>query len=242
MATSNPWDQNWQNLTSLGEGGQGRTYKAIAKRDSTKTCVIKSLKNYPKPQARGRFVREASNLVTVYEAGGRVPKLLETNANIQALPDLRLPLYLAMEFIEGETLRQRVDRCRPLQLQVAIEIALDVCRTLHTAHGAGILHRDLKPENVIVKPGDDGPLAYLLDYGLSFNDETDDGLEITEANESFHNKFLLLPEHMFGRDQRDRRSDLTSVAGLLFYMLTQILPGPLRDEHGKMPNECARLI
>jgi serine/threonine protein kinase len=71
--------------------------------------------------------------------------------------------FIVSEFVEGETLRQRI-KSGPLELETALEIAVQVASALEAAHRAGIVHRDIKPENVMLRP--DG-LVKVLDFGLA---------------------------------------------------------------------------
>jgi eukaryotic-like serine/threonine-protein kinase len=101
-----------------------------------------------------RFVREAKsasalnhpNIITIYEIG-------ETDHTH----------FIATEYIEGETLRERL-KGSPLKLKSALEIAAQVASALDVAHRTGIVHRDIKPENVMIRP--DG-LVKVLDFGIA---------------------------------------------------------------------------
>jgi serine/threonine protein kinase len=126
----------------IGAGGMGAVYKAY---DTNLHRVI-ALKLLPPEylthaDRRRRFLQEARaasalnhpHILTVYEVGEHDGKP-----------------YIAMEFIEGETLRQKI-RERGLQLKEAIEIALQIAEGLNRAHEFGIVHRDLKPENLMIR-------------------------------------------------------------------------------------------
>jgi serine/threonine protein kinase len=182
------------------------------------------------------MTREVVNLASVHQAGGRVPQIIDHNATTEIVANTDVPLYLVMDFIEGETLRQLVERRGPMPLPDALAIVKDICTTIRIAHGEGVLHRDLKPENVVVQLDGDSSRTFILDYGLSFNDQADNAEDLTRVDEGFANKFLFLPDS-FGQDQRDRRSDLTAIAALLFYALTGQVPGALLDAQGRMPHQ-----
>ena len=237
MASDQPWAEKWTKLTPLGKGGQGSAFRAESKSEPAQIGALKLLKNNGSAQARRRMAREVVNLATVHQAGGRVPRVLDHNASPENVGIAKVPLYLVMELVEGDTLRQLVASRGPLTLAEAVSIALDLCRTIAVAHGESVLHRDLKPENVVVKSSDEFAIATILDYGLSFNDQTDGDDDLTRIDEGFGNKFLILPEHSFGQDQRDPRSDLTAVAAIVYYCLTGLIPALLRDAQGKMPHQ-----
>jgi eukaryotic-like serine/threonine-protein kinase len=139
----------------LGEGGMGEVYLA----EDTKLDRKVALKILPDVFAgekvqMSRFVREAKsvsalnhpNILTIYEIG-------EDDGRH----------YMATEFIDGETLRRRME-LGPLSMGESIEIARQVGAALKAAHQAGIIHRDIKPENVMVRA--DG-LVKVLDFGLA---------------------------------------------------------------------------
>ena len=106
------------------------------------------------PERLKRFQQEARavvglnhpNIVTVYEIG-------EDHSTH----------YIASELIEGETLRQRLER-GPIKFSEAIDIAIQVTSALHAAHEAGIVHRDIKPENIMLRPD---RYVKVLDFGIA---------------------------------------------------------------------------
>src|SRR3989442_11512152 len=137
----------------LGAGGMGEVYLAYD-HDLERDVAIKVLRDgatESRDRVR-RFMQEAKaasglhhpNVAHVYEIGTH--------------DDLR---FIAMEVVEGETLRDRIAR-GPLSIDDAISIAVQIAGALGAAHKAGIVHRDIKPENVIIGP--DG-FAKVLDFG-----------------------------------------------------------------------------
>ena len=142
-------------LSQLGAGGMGEVYLA---RDTGLDRKV-ALKILPEnvasnPQRMQRFVLEAKaasalnhpNILTIHEVG------TEPGSH-----------FIAIEFIEGETLRRRMVHS-PLTLSEAIDVALQVASALSTAHAAGIIHRDIKPENIMLRQ--DG-IVKVLDFGLA---------------------------------------------------------------------------
>ena len=142
-------------LEPIGAGGMGAVYKAYDKK-LQRVVALKVLPNeYVSQQdRRRRFFQEARaasalnhpHILTVYEVG----------------EDEGKP-YIAMEYIEGETLRHKI-RARSLQVKQTLEIAIQIADGLAKAHDAGIIHRDLKPENLMISR--DG-YAKILDFGLA---------------------------------------------------------------------------
>jgi eukaryotic-like serine/threonine-protein kinase len=139
----------------LGAGGMGEVYLAEDTLLARKVALKLLPTQFTSDGARiRRFQQEARaasslnhpNIVIVHEIG-------EVNGSH----------FIATEFIEGETLRDRLKRS-PLKVSEALDVAAQVAAALVAAHGAGIVHRDIKPENVMVRP--DG-LVKVLDFGLA---------------------------------------------------------------------------
>lgn len=129
-------------------------------------------------------------------------------------------LFLAMELLEGELLTARNER-GGVRLSEAIDLIVQVLRSLAEAHHQGIVHRDLKPDNIFLAriPGHSEPIVKVLDFGIAKafrNDERLDQLE-TQAGTVFGTPRYMSPEQAQGKPP-DPRSDLYSV-GVLFYQL-----------------------
>ena len=104
---------------------------------------------------------------------------------------------------------------------------------MKSAHQNDVIHRDLKPVNIIVRNAATDDLV-IIDYGLSFNHKADDGT-VTRDGETFRNEFIALPEtNTEGVDNRDKRSDIAVLCGLLYYCLTGRHVGQLQDGQGKL--------
>ena len=175
--------------------------------------------------------REVASLEVLASAGGSVPRVFDHNT--QQYEDPTVELYVAMEYIPGQTIRKSVDKKGPFPVPVASQITLKLCETIEVAHTYPILHRDLKPENVILRNADPSDVV-IVDYGLSFNSEDPD---ITITDETFRNRFLDLPEtNTPGGNRRDHRSDVTAVCGILYYLLTGHVPGQLQGAEGLPPH------
>src|SRR5678809_1177098 len=146
---------HYQVIEPIGAGGMGAVYKAF----DNKLQRIVALKVLPleyvsQQDRRRRFFQEARaasalthpHILTVYEVG-------EDNGKP----------YIAMEYVEGETLRQKI-KSRSLDLTATLDISIQIAEGLGKAHEVGIIHRDLKPENLMIRR--DG-YAKILDFGLA---------------------------------------------------------------------------
>jgi len=227
-----PWQKNWEKKKALGSGGQGITFLVTRKSDKT-SGVLKLLKYGDNEQARGRMAQEARNLQVLNKADCKVPAVLETNAD--QFENSNVQLFMIMEYIEGQTLADAIDKGGRLSLQAAASIAFDLSGTVQMALEYDVIHRDLKPENIIVRAIEPADLV-VVDYGLSFRPEDD--LGGTQSRETLDNDFLSLPERrVHGGDRRDARSEFTYICAILYYCITKHRPVDLVDGSGRLPHQ-----
>jgi len=132
-------------------------------------------------------------------------------------------LYYVMPYIEGESLRQRLDREGKLPVDEAVEIARHVASALTYAHATGVVHRDIKPENVMLHQGE----AVVTDFGIA-KAVTSAGSEksLTQTGSSVGTPAYMSPEQAAGTAELDGRSDVYSLACMLYEMLAGQLPFP----------------
>jgi serine/threonine-protein kinase len=124
-------------------------------------------------------------------------------------------LYFVMDWIEGPTLRQHVDRVRRASLSDVHRIARDLLDALGYAHNLGIVHRDVKPENVVLAPNG----AVLLDFGIAKALADSGGARLTRSGFTVGTSAYMSPEQVAGAQDIDHRSDLYSLACVLFEAL-----------------------
>lgn len=136
-------------------------------------------------------------------------------------------VYLAMAFIDGPSLREVLRRDRRLSLADTLRVACDLLDALEHAHQVGIVHRDVKPENVIISPGRG---AVLLDFGIARAVVTSVSNEITRAGLTVGSSSYMSPEQINADRKIDGRSDLYSLACVLFECLTGKPPFVWRKE------------
>jgi TolB-like protein len=136
-------------------------------------------------------------------------------------------LYYVMDFLEGETLRQRLQREPRLPTPVAISIASQIADAVDAAAGAGVVHRDLKPENIILEGPPDSPRALLTDFGIARL--VDGGEGPTGPNAVMGTPAYMSPEQAAG-EEIDSRSDLYALGIVTYEMLAGEPPfsGPPR--------------
>jgi hypothetical protein len=202
-------------LKQLGAGGMGRVYLAEHVKMGRR-CAVKVL--HPAMagdvEAIGRFNREAANASRI------------DHPNVAAIYDFgETPnglLYLAMQYIEGETLTQMVKSQGALPPLRASEITRQAAEGLHAAHLLGIVHRDLKPDNIMISSGDGSDVVKVVDFGIA-KSSGEKARGVTRTGVVVGTVEYMSPEQIAG-DELDGRSDLYSLALVAFNMLTGDLP------------------
>jgi len=197
-------------IEQLGKGGQAFAYKAEDLR-LNRLVVIKALlpELAATEVARKRFQREARlasaldhpNIATIYDVG-------ETDGTC----------YIVMQFVEGRTLREIIAG-NPLEIPVALSIAIQVGDALAAAHSRGIIHRDIKPTNIVVS---ESGQVKVLDFGLAkmLNDDDSFATEqtMTEFGVPYGTMGYGSPEQATG-EKVDHRTDVFSLGVILYEML-----------------------
>ena len=124
-------------------------------------------------------------------------------------------LYYVMPFVEGESLRQRLDREKQLPIEDALKIAREVGDALSFAHSHDVIHRDIKPENILFEGGH----AVVSDFGIARAVTVAGGERLTETGTAIGTPKYMSPEQAAGSKELDGRSDLYSLGCVLYEML-----------------------
>jgi len=124
-------------------------------------------------------------------------------------------LYYVMPYVEGETLRGRLDREKQLGVEQAVEMTRKLASALEHAHRQGVIHRDIKPENILLRDGD----PVIADFGIALAVSHAGGNRLTETGLSLGTPFYMSPEQAMGDRELDARSDVYSLAAVLYEML-----------------------
>jgi tRNA A-37 threonylcarbamoyl transferase component Bud32 len=193
----------------LGSGGMSTVYLA---RDQTldRSVAVKVMHREmsEQPEQLERFRQEAR----------AVAKLSHPNvvSVIDAGEDGGYP-YIVFEYVEGETLKQRISRIGALDTQEAIAYAIEVARGLTVAHARKMVHRDIKPQNILI---DHEGRAKLTDFGISRQLEQDG---MTATGRVLGTTDYVAPEQAMGKGS-DQRSDIYSLGVVLYEMLVGQVP------------------
>jgi serine/threonine-protein kinase len=186
----------------LGRGGMAIVYLAHDLRHD-RTVAIKLLQpEITSSLTAERFLREIR--ITARLQHPNVLGLFDSGAEAGFC-------YYVMPYVEGETLRERLERQGPLPIAEAIGVAADLCEALAYAHSRGVIHRDIKPENVLFSAGQ----AMLADFGLA-RAISEGQRSITVAGMSLGTPPYMSPEQAQGLEQIDHRSDIYALGCVLF--------------------------
>ncbi len=124
-------------------------------------------------------------------------------------------LFYVMPFIDGETLRDKLDRETQLGVDEAVRITTDVADALHYAHSQGVIHRDIKPENILLANG----RPMVADFGIALALSAAAGGRMTETGLSLGTPHYMSPEQATAEKEITARSDVYSLASVLYEML-----------------------
>ena len=208
-------DGRWRIEEKIGEGGMGEVYRG-RQVSIDRVVAIKMLRSTlaTSEEYVARFVREANiattvshpNLITIFDFGHTERDQV---------------LYLAMEYLEGIPLSDRLNH-GPLPLLDTLTVGVQIFDALTAAHGENIVHRDLKPENIFLVDVPEGVFVKVLDFGIAKDLGATD--RVTRTGQLFGTPEYMSPEQCEGGFEIDQRSDLYAVGCLLYELLTGRVP------------------
>jgi eukaryotic-like serine/threonine-protein kinase len=190
----------------LGRGGMATVYLAEDLKHHRKVAIKVLKPELAALLGPGRFLREIT--LTAQLDHPHILPLLDSG-------DADGFLYYVMPYVEGETLRDRLNREKQLPLEDALQIAREVADALGYAHSQGILHRDIKPENILLAGGH----ARVADFGIGLAVTAAGGASLTETGIAVGTPTYMSPEQAGGDRMLDARSDLYSLGCVVYEML-----------------------
>jgi serine/threonine protein kinase len=245
---------NYEVVSQLGLGGMGVVYLAkhtVLERPAAIKVLRADMSHHH--DMVSRFFNEARAATAI-----RHPGIVEVY-DFGYLPDG--DAYFIMEYLDGDTLAERVARLGPLPVGYALVVARQIASALQAAHAAQIIHRDLKPENVVVVTGDaqvGGDRVKLLDFGIAKLASPD--ASQTRTGEVIGTPTYMSPEQCRGAGKVDARADLYSLGCVLYALVCgrppfdaegagdmiahhlYFPPDPPRKHEPSLPAEVERLI
>jgi serine/threonine-protein kinase len=202
----------------LGRGGMGlvaaATHVAL-----DQPVAIKFLKQelVGDEATRARFAREARACVRIRSE--HVCRVLDVGEMADGVP------YMVMERLEGLDLSQVLKAEGPFEISRAIDCVLQACEGLYEAHRLGIVHRDLKPGNLFLSHSATGqPLVKVLDFGIARTVDAQEGETLTATGSILGSPHYMSPEQIVSPKSVDERSDVWSLAIILYRLLANALP------------------
>jgi serine/threonine-protein kinase len=206
------FDRRYRIIRKLGSGGMANVYLAEDEELGRRVAIkILNDRHASDDQFVERFRREAKNA-----AGLSHPNIV----SIYDRGEAEGTYYIAMEYLEGRSLKERIVADGPLPIRDAVEVTRQILRAIGFAHRRGIVHRDIKPHNVLlVQDGPGDERFKVTDFGISRTTAS----QMTEAGSIVGTAQYLSPEQARGAPV-DQRSDVYSVGIVLYELLTGKLP------------------
>ncbi|MEP7325992.1 MAG: protein kinase [Gemmatimonadota bacterium] len=193
-------------MRELGQGGMATVYLAEDLKHRRQVAIKVLKPELAAAIGAERFLREIETTASL-----RHPNILPLYDSGEA-DGL---LYYIMPFVEGESLRDRLDREKQLPLDDALQIAREVGDALGYAHSRGVVHRDIKPENILLESGH----AQVADFGIAKAISAASGGTLTQTGVGIGTPQYMSPEQATASQDIDGRSDLYSLGCVLYEML-----------------------
>jgi non-specific serine/threonine protein kinase len=195
-------------LEKLGEGGMGVVYKAQDVQ-LQRPVALKFLPPHiaDSSEEKARFIQEAQSASALNHPN------VTTIHGIEESPE---GLFIAMEYVEGKTLKQIVEE-ETLSVKKVLDIGIQVCEGLAMAHEKGIVHRDIKSDNIMLTPRGQ---VKIMDFGLA---KLKGASKLTQTGSTLGTLAYMSPEQAQG-EEVDQRSDIFSFGVVLYELLTGKLP------------------
>jgi len=196
----------------LGAGGMATVYLAHDLKHNRKVALKVLRPELAHAIGPERFLREIETTANL-----RHPHILPLYDSGQAGAEF---LFYVMPFVEGESLRDRLNHEKQLPLDEALRIAREVADALSYAHSRGVIHRDIKPENILLESGH----AVVADFGIARAVDAAGGDRLTDTGMAIGTPTYMSPEQAAGEQDLDGRSDQYALGCVLYEMLAGQVP------------------
>ncbi len=211
----------------LGQGGMATVYLAEDLKHDRKVALKVLLPELAAVIGAERFLQE-----------------IKVTANLQHPHILQLYdsgeadsfLFYVMPYVDGESLRDKLDREKQLAVDEAISITTSIAGALDYAHRQDVIHRDIKPENILLHDGQ----AMVADFGIALAVSEAGSTRPTETGLSIGTPQYMSPEQAMGDRQLDARSDVYSLSAMLYEMPPAIRPTPAPPPRPSWPKSSPR--
>ncbi len=198
----------------LGAGGMATVYLAHDKKHDRKVAIKILHAELAAVLGAERFLQEIR--VTANLQHPHILGLIDSGVIGEDAGELRGRPYYVMPFVEGESLRQRLDKEQQLPVSDSVRIATEVASALDYAHRHNVIHRDIKPENILLHDGS----AIVADFGIALAITQAGGARITQTGLSLGTPGYMSPEQAMGERTITARSDIYSLGAVTYEMLS----------------------
>ncbi|MFQ5549851.1 MAG: serine/threonine-protein kinase, partial [Gemmatimonadales bacterium] len=199
--------ERYKIISRLGEGGMATVYLAEDLKHQRKVALKVLRPELAAVLGAERFVQEITTTANLQH-----PHILPLFDSGEADSFL----YYVMPYIDGETLRDKLDRETQLGIDEAVKITVDIADALDYAHRQGIIHRDIKPENILLHDG----RPMVADFGIALAVSAAAGGRMTETGLSLGTPHYMSPEQATAEKDLTTRADIYSLGSVLYEMLT----------------------
>ena len=190
----------------LGQGGMATVYLAQDLRHDRKVAIKVLRPELAAVIGAERFLREIKTIANLQHP--HILGLIDSG-------EVNGTAYYVMPFVEGESLRDRLNREKQLPITDAVRIATEVAAALDYAHRHGVIHRDIKPENILLHDGQ----ALVADFGIALAVSSAGGTRMTETGMSLGTPHYMSPEQAMGEREITARSDVYALGCVTYEML-----------------------
>lgn len=210
-------------IEKLGKGSMGLVFKA-RQTSVDRIVAVKVLLD---------SLAQNKEFIKRFQREAKIAAKLQHNNIVNAIDagEVEGHHYFVMEYVEGATIKDELDKSKIFDEKVALKIVMAVAEAMKHAHERGLIHRDIKPENVILTK--DGHVK-LADLGLA-RLTADEKWAMSEAGMAIGTPYYISPEQVRGQIDVDIRADIYSLGATLYHMVTGRVPYP-----GETPQEVMR--